>query len=68
MDKSNNSTTIENKKKDFIWNALEDGWEIRKNEDSYIFTKPHEGKKEVFSEDYLRRFIIKNFGKVSMFD
>jgi hypothetical protein len=68
MDKSNNSTTIETKKRDFIWNALEDGWEIRKNEDSYIFTKPHEGKKEVFSEDYLRRFIIKNFGKVSMFD
>ena len=49
------------KKKDFIWNALEDGWEIKKKGDSYIFKKPHEGKKEVFSEDYLRRFIIKNF-------
>ncbi len=62
------SEKIENKKiikrkKDFIWNALEDGWEIKKQDDSYIFKKPHEGKKEVFSEDYLRRFVIKNLNK-----
>ena len=65
------SEKIENKKiikkkKDFIWNALEDGWEIKKNNDSYIFNKPHEGKKEVFSEDYLRRFIIQNFNGVNL--
>jgi hypothetical protein len=61
MEKSKNNDTIQLKKKDFIWNALEDGWEIKKNKDSYIFTKEHEGEKKVFSEDYLRRFIIKNF-------
>jgi len=61
MEKSKNNDTIQLKKKEFIWNALEDGWEIKKNKDSYIFTKEHEGKKEIFSEDYLRRFIIKNF-------
>jgi hypothetical protein len=49
------------KKKEFIWNALEAGWEIKKKGDSYIFKKPHEGKKEIFSEDYLRLFVIKNF-------
>ena len=54
------------KKKEFIWNALEDGWEIKKKGNSYIFNKPHENKKEVFSEDYLRRFIIKNLNSDSL--
>lgn len=51
---------ISRKKAEFIWNALEDGWEIKKNDGSYIFSKSHEGKKEVFSEDFLRAFIVKN--------
>jgi len=45
----------------FIFNALEDGWEIKKEENKYSFVKKHEGKKEVFSENYLRRFIEQNF-------
>lgn len=45
----------------FLYNALEDGWEIKKNNDKYIFVKKHEGKKEVFSDNYLRRFIEQNF-------
>jgi len=45
----------------FLYNALEDGWEIKKNNDKYIFIKKHEGKKEVFSDNYLRRFIEINF-------
>lgn len=45
----------------FLFNALEDGWEIKKNDDKYIFVKKHEGKKEVFSDNYLRRFIEQNF-------
>ena len=44
-----------------LYNALEDGWEIKKNNDKYIFIKKHEGKKEVFSDNYLRRFIETNF-------
>jgi hypothetical protein len=44
----------------FIMNALEYGWTIRKSEDSYIFTKKHEGKKEVFHENYLESFIKTN--------
>jgi len=45
----------------FLFNALEDGWQIRKSEQKYIFTKKHEGKKEVFLDSYLKRFIEDNF-------
>lgn len=45
----------------FLYNALEDGWEIKKEDNRYIFIKKHEGKKEVFSDNYLRRFIEQNF-------
>ena len=45
----------------FIYNSLESGWTVKKRDTSYIFTKNHEGKKEVFSEDYLKRFMKENF-------
>ena len=61
MENDGESKHIKNKKMQFIWNALEDGWEIRKKDNSYIFSKSHEGKKEVFSESFLRAFIVKNF-------
>jgi hypothetical protein len=48
-------------KMSFLFNALEDGWEIKKEDNRYIFIKKHEGKKEVFSENYLRLFIEQNF-------
>ncbi len=32
----------------FLTNALEEGWSIRKSNDSYIFTKKHENKREIF--------------------
>ena len=44
----------------FIMNALSDGWSIKKSEESYIFTKKHEGKKEVFQSEYLEKFIETN--------
>jgi len=47
----------------FIMNALNDDWKIKKNDSSYIFTKKHENKKEVYEEKYLEEFIRKN-GKV----
>lgn len=46
----------------FIMNALDFGWTIKKSNDSYIFTKKHEGKKEVFHENYLESFIKTNLG------
>lgn len=44
----------------FIMNALEQGWKIQKSEDKYIFIKKHEGKKEIFLESYLERFVQSN--------
>jgi hypothetical protein len=44
----------------FIINAIEKGWSVKKIDDSYIFTKKHEGKKEIFQNDYLETFIETN--------
>jgi hypothetical protein len=44
----------------FIFNALENGWTIKKKNKKYIFSKNNEGKKEIFSEDYLASFIKDN--------
>ena len=45
----------------FIFNYLENGWTKKKKNEKYIFKKKHNNKKEVFSEDYLKKFIEKNF-------
>jgi hypothetical protein len=44
----------------FLFNALDNGWSIKKRNDSYIFTKNHEGKKEIFDESYLSIFMRDN--------
>jgi hypothetical protein len=44
----------------FIMNALDKGWTVKKSDNEYIFYKKHEGKKEVFQEEYLRKFIESN--------
>lgn len=44
----------------FIYNALENGWYIKKHNDKYIFLKNHEGKKEVYLDSYLRTFLETN--------
>jgi hypothetical protein len=45
----------------FLYNALENGWCIKKKNNAYIFTKNHEGKKEVYLDNYLKRFMKENF-------
>ena len=45
----------------FLFNAINDGWTIKKQNDSYVFKKNHEGKKEIFSESYLSSFMKDNF-------
>ena len=45
----------------FLLNALEQGWSIRKQNDLYIFSKKHEGKREVFKDSYLEDFLLSNF-------
>ena len=51
------------KKMVFIQNALDQGWTIKKSDDSYIFTKKHENRREIFQENYLETFLISNFSK-----
>jgi hypothetical protein len=51
---------IKFKKMVFLYNALDNGWSIKKKQDSYIFTKNHEGKKEIFDESYLAIFMKDN--------
>ena len=45
----------------FLYNALENGWCIKKKNNAYVFTKNHEGKKEVYLDNYLKRFMKENF-------
>lgn len=44
-----------------LFNAIEDGWTIKKKNDSYVFIKNHEGKREIFDEKYLSSFMKANF-------
>jgi hypothetical protein len=43
-----------------LFNAIEDGWSVKKKQDSYIFTKKHEGKREVLHDSYLLTFMKTN--------
>lgn len=47
----------------FIMNAIDSGWTVKKHQDSYVFTKKHENKREVFMENYLEKFVTSTFGK-----
>lgn len=44
----------------FLYSAIEDGWKVKKNADtnSYVFSKKHENKREIFHCDYLEKFIV----------
>lgn len=43
-----------------IFNSIDNGWSVKKKSDSYIFTKPHENKKEVLENDYIVKFFNAN--------
>tara|TARA_Y100000992_G_scaffold301842_1_gene273826 strand:- start:2515 stop:2766 length:252 start_codon:yes stop_codon:yes gene_type:complete len=66
IDTTTNSLNIDMiklQKMALIYNSLENGWSVKKNteKDVYIFTKNHGGKKEVYLDSYLRRFMEDNF-------
>ena len=62
VDSDMNVDVIKLQKMALIYNSLEDGWTVKKhpNKDVYIFTKNHGGKKEVYLDSYLRRFMEDN--------
>ena len=43
-----------------LYNSLEDGWEVKKKDNKYIFKKNHEGKKEILLDTYLKQFVEEN--------
>jgi hypothetical protein len=48
------------RKMSFIYKAIHDGWAVNLENDKYVFIKKHNGKKEVFEEEYLLTFIKSN--------
>ena len=51
----------------FINNALEQGWSIKKKDDSYIFSKKHETRREVFTDSFVDTFIESNIDITEFF-
>ena len=67
----NSNVNVDNitlSKMSFIYNAINDGWKVEKiNNDKgekYIFKKNHENRKEIFSNNYLEKFINKNLNNL----
>lgn len=49
-----------------LYNAIEEGWTIKKKNNSYVFTKNHENKREVFDDEYLKKFMKTNLDLVKI--
>ena len=58
--KSENIKDKEYYKMKVIFNAIEQGWSVRKKDNLYIFKTKHNNKEEVFNEYYLEEFVMKN--------
>ena len=43
-----------------LFNSIEQGWSVKKRGESYVFSKNHEGKKEVLEDSYLKKFMKTN--------
>ena len=43
-----------------LFNTIEQGWSVKKRNDSYVFTKNHENKKEILDDSYLLKFMKTN--------
>ena len=50
-----------------LFNSIEQGWSVKKRNDAYVFTKNHEGKKEVFEDNYLLKFMNTNLDLAKFF-
>jgi hypothetical protein len=49
-----------------LFNAIEDGWTVKKRKSDYVFSKNHEGKREILEESYLFSFMKANFDLKSL--
>jgi len=68
LEKSLKIDSIKLQKMLLLYNAIEDGWSIKKKNNSYIFAKNHENKKEVYEDTYLLKFMKTNLdiNKISL--
>ena len=57
---TNSIDMITLQKMTLIYNALENGWSIKKRNNCYVFKKKHNNEKKIYLDNYLRRFMIKN--------
>ena len=60
MNKGSETDFIKLQKMRFIYNAIEHGWNVKKIDNKFVFSKKHEGKKEIYLETYLQKFIEDN--------
>ena len=52
--------TIQFQKMLLLFNAIEEGWTVKRKNESYVFTKNHENRKEVLQDSYLLKFMKTN--------
>jgi len=52
--------TIQFQKMVFLFNALQDGWSVKKRNDSFVFTKSNDGRKQILEESFLKKFMNSN--------
>lgn len=60
MENTSTSEHVIKYKSLFILSAIDKGWIVKKRNNKYIFTKKHEGNKEIFSNAFLQRFMEEN--------
>lgn len=59
-EKKNETINIDNikfQKMVLLYNAIEEGWTIKKRNNKYYFIKKHEEKKEFMDDNYLIKFM-----------
>ncbi len=59
--------TIKFQKMLLLYNTIEQGWSVKKRNESYVFTKNHENKKEVYDDSYLLKFMKSNLDLNKLF-
>ena len=52
--------TIQFQKMVLLFNAIEEGWTVKRRKDSYVFTRNNENQIEVLHDSYLIKFMKTN--------
>jgi hypothetical protein len=60
MDRSIHMDVVQLHKMAFVYNAVNSGWKAELRDGKYVFSKKHEGKKEIYLDSYLENFIAAN--------